>query len=145
MTKNKPSDTQAQESWRARSSMRTLTNECFSDERTLHFITLKIGRIVRTKIKKLSNLESILCSQSVEELKEFKFESNYQELQNNAPLLHSIFLSATKTRTPRDNQMVVISVCISILLKYRFKRLNLFQRMLSLVLYAGHCSKVVSF
>ena len=128
----------------ARTSMKKLVDECFLDERTHHYIALKIGRIVTAEIKGLSNLQSILCSQSVEDLKTFQFEKIYYELQNNASFLFSIFMSATKTKTPRENRMAVICVCTAVLLKYRFKRLNLFQKMLSLVLYAGHCSKLVS-
>ena len=54
-------------------------------------------------------------------------------------------MSATKTRTPRKNRVAVICVCNAVLLKYRCKKFNLFQKVLSLVLYASQCSKKVSF
>ena len=55
------------------------------------------------EIKKLSNVNSILCSQSIEDLRNFQFESIYRELQINIPFLHSILFSATETKTPRQN------------------------------------------
>lgn len=124
--------------------MRVATSKFFSDPRTLRFIILKIGKIVRTEMKKLSTTDSVLCSQSTEDLKDFRFERIYDEIKNKAPFLHSIFLSATKTRTPRCNQVAIVCLCFSILLRYRFKRLNLFQKIVSLILYTGHSSKMVS-
>ena len=42
------------------------------------------------------------------------------------------------------NRVAVICVCTAVLLKYRCKKFNLFQKVLSLVLYASQCSKKVS-
>ncbi len=129
----------------ARGSMKSLVDDCFSNKRTQHFVTLKIGRIIRTEIKKLSSSSSILRSPHTSaDLKEFKFEHIFEMIQANAPFLLTVLLSATKTRVPRKNQQLIICVCVSILLKYRCKEQNLLQMLISLVLYASQCSKMVS-
>lgn len=105
-----------------------------------------IGRIVRTEMKKMSSVQSILCSQSPDDLKCFKWDDIYHELNEKAPVFLSILVSATKTRTPRSrDSQAVICMCVAILLKYRFKRLSLVQKIVSLILYTGHCSKKVCY
>ena len=127
--------------------MKTLVDECFSDKRTQHFITLKIGRKIRAEIKRLSmcSNSSILRYNTSNDLKNFKFERILEIIQANAPFLLSIFLSATKTQVPRYNRTMIICVCVSILLKYRCKNLNLLQKIISLVLYASQCSQKVRY
>ena len=43
----------------------------------------------------------------------------------------------------KENQKSVIGVCLSLLCKYQNPKMTLFQRMLSLILYAGHSAKKV--
>ena len=130
----------------ARRFSMTLSNECLADQKTRQYTLSNIGRIVRTEIKKMSTVQSILCSQSPDDLKNFKWSDIYTELKEKAPVFLGILVSATKTRSPRsrDNQ-AVICICVAILLKYRFKRLSLVQKIVSLILYNGHCSKKVYF
>ena len=86
---------------------------------------------------------SVLSSQSVTDLWEFTWEKLLHELKVNAPILLSILRECTKTRRPRPNQNAVIGMCAVILLKHRFKKMSLVQRILSLILYAGHSGKQV--
>ena len=58
-------------------------------------------------------------------------------------MLLSILLDATRTRVPRANLHIVIGTCVAILLKHRNPKASLLQKIVSLVLYAGHASKQV--
>ena len=42
--------------------------------------------------------------------------------------------TATEIRKPRNNTLSVIGVCAVVLLKYRFKQLRVFQKIMGLVL-----------
>ncbi len=92
----------------ARGSMKSLVDECFSDTRSRHFVTLKMGRIIREEIKNLARrsgtLSSILrCPHTSFDLRNFKFEGGiFNGIVANAPFLSSLLLSATKTRVPRS-------------------------------------------
>ena len=123
--------------------MKKLVSECFAHEKGRFYILLTVQRAIRAEIKMLSTVESILCSQSPDVLKSFDWNMIYEDLHAKAPVLLGFLLSATQTRTPRGNRSAVICVCVAILLKYRFKRLNLVQKVLGLVLYASSCSKKV--
>ena len=121
-----------------------VADECLSDDKIKGYIISKIGRDVRTEIKNLSSSQSILCSQSLDYLKSFDYDIIiYDELNQKAPYLLSFLMAATKTRSLRSNRIAVICTCAMIILKFRYTKLNLFQKIISLILYAGHCSKKV--
>ena len=128
----------------ARRSKRKLAGECLRDDKTRHSIILSLQKLIQTELKKLSSMQSSLLDQSPDTLKSFTWNAIYDELKKNAPIFLSFLMAATQTKTPRSNRIAVMCVCASVILKYRFKRINLFQKIVSLVLYAGHCSKQVS-
>ena len=88
-------------------------------------------------------LDSILCSQSTDTLINFDWSLIYDELRVKSPIFIGVLIAATETRTPRSNRVAVICVCASILLKFRFKKMNLVQKLLAIILYASHCSTEV--
>ena len=62
-----------------------------------------------------------------------------------APLLRHLLYSATTTRVSRSNTDAVVGMCAAIVLNHGNPKMNLVQRMNSLIVYAWHCSKKVSF
>ena len=96
----------------ARKSKKKLANECLSDERTRYYIFSNMGRIIRTEIRKMSSLQSVLLSQSPEDLKMFTWDVLYDELQRNAPTFLFFLKAATETNTPRSNEVEVMCVCV---------------------------------
>ena len=55
----------------------------------------------------------------------------------------SVLRASTETKKPRVNTKGVIVMCMGLLLKHCFVKMCLIQRILSLVLYAGHADKQV--
>lgn len=49
--------------------------------------------------------------------------------------------ACTKTKSPQFNRPGTIRICIAMLLKYHYDKTCLVQKILSLVLYAGHSGK----
>ena len=86
----------------------------------------------------------IYGSQSLDILKTFSWSMIYKELETKAPVLLGLLLSATHTRVIHRNRVAIVCICAALLLKYRFKRLNLFQKVLGITFYASSCSKKVN-
>ena len=61
-----------------------------------------------------------------------------------APNLVQILSECTKRKKSGKEQKSVIGVCLSLLCKNHNPKMTLFQRMISLILYAGHSAKKVS-
>ena len=126
----------------ARRSKKTIAVESMRDPCTRQFLLKLFGREVRNEIRSMSS-ESFLSSQSNELLKDFQWDRLLAELSCKAPVLLEILHEATKTRVPRSNSHLVIGTCAAILLKHRNAKMSLLQKIISLVLYAGHASKQV--
>lgn len=124
----------------ARRSSMTLANECLSNIKTREYTISGIGRIVRTEIKKMSTIQSILCSQSDEDLRSFKWDDIYTELKQKAPFFLSISYK-NKNYTKQSNSYNVYMCCNT----FKVSIQALLQKIISLILYSGHCSKKVCF
>lgn len=122
-----------------------MVNECFKDPAMKKYLVEKVGRIARSELAAMCSEEvsSCLLKQSEDVYSTFIWERIHAELEVNTPVLLSIFQSCTHTRKPRVNRKAVIGMCAAILLKNRFSKMSLVQRIVSLILYAGHSGKQV--
>ena len=129
----------------ARGSRKAVAVECLKEPTTRKHLLKRIGMLVRNELMSMCSerTSSILSSQSVTDLWEFTWEKLLHELNMNAPVLLTILQECTNTRRPRPNQNAVIGMCTVILLKHRFQKMSLVQKILSLILYAGHSGKQV--
>ena len=73
----------------------------------------------------------------------FRWEELQQQLQEKAPVL-STLLHACIPSTSSFNPHAIVGLCVSILAKARRPAACLLQRLVLLVLYAGHAGKQVS-
>lgn len=119
--------------------------ECVKNPTTKRFLVKKLVQLLRKEMKKMCSDDvcSVLQNKSSEALCKFSWESLIKELSNNAPILLHILQGCTKTRKPRINREATIGICAAILLRFRYARMSLVQKILSLVLYAGHSAKQV--
>ena len=129
----------------ARKSYKAVAEECWKSPDVRRYIMCQLGTLLRQELKKLCSDEtqSILRTQSLSNNPRFSWSAIYCEIQLHAPLLFNLLLSMTKTRQARSNRKAVICVCAAVLLKYRFSKMSLLQKVVSLILYAGHSSKQV--
>ena len=130
----------------ARGSKKTLVDQCYDDLETRNYLMKKIGWIIMKEIKTMcsARVQSILCSESKDVLKNFKWDDLMTELCTYAPLLNKILHFCTKTSKIKRNRDATIGTCAAILFKFRLSRMNLIQKIISLILHAGHCGKQVS-
>ena len=120
--------------------------ECLREHRTRRHLLKRVGMLVHNELILLcsDSTNSILRQQSVLQLKEFTWSKLSAELKNKAPTFLTILNECTHTRRPRSNQDAVIGMCAALLLKHRFSKMSLVQKIMSLILYDGHSGKQVS-
>ena len=85
----------------------------------------------------------MLRTHSKHMLLEFNWDALKTELLVNAPILLSILEACTHTKSPLTNSTAVIGMCAALILRHRFTKMCLLQKMISLILYAGHSDKQV--
>ena len=129
----------------ARGSYKKLVNQCFKDAEIREWIIKKMGYILKKELKNMCSekVNSVLKSNLVHTLKNFKWTDLLSELSTHAPVLSNILHSCTKTRCTKGNKLATMGVCASILLKHRNKSMCLVQKIISVILQAGHSGKQV--
>lgn len=102
-----------------------------------------IGHTVNKEVAVMCSdkFASILRSKPIEN---FEFGAVIRELESQALILLSLLKNCLKTRTPMPNCSVIITMIVALICKHRNPSCSLLQRMISLILYAGHSSKQVS-
>lgn len=129
----------------ARGSRFAIADECLSQPTIRKYLMKKVGILLRADLKAMcsNGADSILHSQKIPDLHSFSWVQLIRELEENAPTLLNVMQSMTYTCKPRENREAVIGMCTAILLKFRCKQMCLIQKLVSLILYAGHCGKQV--
>lgn len=130
----------------ARGKRKSVAAECIKDPVAKKYIIKKIGVLLRKGMNVMcsDDTNSMLRQQCISAEKDFSWESFLTELETNAPLLFTILHECTHTRRQRLNQDAAMGMCAAILLKHRFSRMSLVQRINSLVLYSGSSGKQVN-
>ena len=99
-----------------------------------------------------NNSGSLLRNSSVEVIKSFSWDAVAADIQMHAPTLSKVFKGCvdiqrrgycTSKAPHRPNSVIALCVCAAVMLKNRNENMNLFQRLVSLLLNAGHASKQV--
>ena len=110
-----------------------------------HAVTI-LGNMIHKEVKTIASkkVESTLLFKSKNCITNFKWATVHGEMVSHTPLLCKILTAATKTRAEQQNQAAVIGICFAVIMKQRNPTLNLLQKIISLILYSGHSSKLVS-
>ncbi len=126
-----------------RRSMKTVALQTLKDSESRKYVLKLLGVELTKEVRAMTSC-TILKSQDPKILKEFGWCMLDKELSMHAPVLKYLLRSATTTRVPRSNTDAIVGMCAAILLNHRNPNMNLIQKMNSLIMYAGHCSKKVS-
>ena len=107
------------------------------------YVIIQLGVLLRRELKTLcsDSTNSLLRYNILRDKHPFCWESLVNELTAHTPIFLNILKELTHTRRPRDNRNAVIATCASILLKFRFIKMNVLQKIVSIILYAGHASR----
>ena len=129
----------------ARRSNKALADECMKSDSIRKYILQRLGVLLRYELKTMCSdaVNSVLKCKLDSEHNLFCWEMLHSELSIHAPLLLHILTECTKTHHKQNNRTAVIGMCCCILLKYRYMKMSAIQRIISIILYAGHSSKMV--
>jgi len=130
----------------ARKSKKAMVAECIRNNAIRKYVIISMSRILKSEIHALcsNKANSVLRTQSAAVLSQFTWDVVIREMQTYAPVLLSLMYACTETKTSRYNREATIGICVSVLLKYRFNKMCLVQKLIALILYAGHSAKSVS-
>ena len=115
-----------------------------------------MGKVIREDMQRVCSKKtpSMLRKRSPAALESFCWKDLSEELERTAPVFTQI-LTECVTRKRRKRSVVgksysaqdtaVMGVCAAILLRHRNQRLNLFQRIVSILMYSGHAPQRVSY
>ncbi len=107
-----------------------------------HLVTI-ICKDVQRECETLTARSGTIGRAAAGDLKLFEWKTMEQEMMETAPTLLAVLKSACATRrSPVDMRKVYMAAAV--LLKGRNKNASLVQNVVSVLLYAGHCSKRVS-
>ena len=114
---------------------------------TRKHVVAAVGKIIRNEIKQLCSRHtmSMQRSHNANILRGFNWDAVINEANEHAPNLIQILMESTRTtrKQSKTMQKSIVRVCLSLLCKNRNPNMTLFQRIMSLVLYAGHSAKQV--
>ena len=102
----------------------------------------KIGSVLKEEIKRMCahKTRSKFRAGSFNTIQNFKWIELLDDLKMHTPILFNILHACTDTKF---NSGATICVCAGILFKFHFSHVNLIQKMISVILHAGHCGKKV--
>ena len=104
---------------------------------TRKYLIRKVYNLVNKELHNLCSdeVKSVLQTSDVQE---FTWDRLLNEIKAHAPMYFAIMQGCTHTVIPRNNRNAVIGICTAILLKHKFHKMSLVQKIISLIMYAGH-------
>ena len=109
-------------------------------------IIVQIGLLIQRELRALASRKgnSLLRNRSKEAFLSFSWDSMWQELVAKTPTLLTILETVLSCKTMSLSKIQpILCIIIAILAKFINPALNLVQSYISILLYAGHCSKQV--
>ena len=122
--------------WKAVARVSTKMHKRFQNEDVHNSADGTTAGQLRNELTSLCSeaANSVLRNQSADALRGFTWGKLHDELAARAPTLLSLIECCMYTRKPRCNRMAVIGMCAVLLLKLRFHRMCLVQKIVSLLL-----------
>lgn len=134
----------------ARRSNRTVASECWENPNIRIHLLSKMGTVLRRELKELCSdkVNSVLRRNDLNGLQVGSLLDCFSaELKQHAPLLETILTTCTcisnakiQDNQHKNNRVPVIAAMI---LNMRWSNMSALHKIISLILYAGHASKMV--
>ena len=124
-----------------RNSYSALSSSVATSSRTSDYITNEVCKIVRMEAKNICSTKQESIFRSADEaIGDFNFEKVWSELRQKMPTLIKIILAVLPVK---EVNKPLICLIIGMILKQRFSKMSLIQRVLSVFLYGQGASKKV--
>ena len=129
----------------ARGNWRAVISRSMKIPERQSYIVKCVGKVLHFELCTLCSDEyfDFLSGKDVNQFISFKWTNVMDEIKRHMPVLYQLLRKCMETPSERENTDKLIGVIISILAKHRRPQSSLFQKIVSLLLYSGHCSKKV--
>ena len=147
----------------ARHSHLTIARQALKDQKIRSILLRLLVTDLQSELKKMCTLKSNSClrQRSITALSSFTWDKLLSEMASVAPTVLQILQGCAtvkrrkrlakkgirKGKMPKSSarkDSAVVGMCTAILLRHRSQRMNLVQRLLSVILHSGHASKEVN-
>ena len=120
--------------------------ECVRNKKTQKHVIIALAQNIRKELKELCSRRVMLLQRARDSstLQGFNWDAIVDEATEHAPNLVQLLGECTKRKKSEITQKSMIGMLLSLLCKNHNPKITLFQRMISLVMYAGHSAKKVS-
>lgn len=135
-----------------RKSIKSVAFQVMKHKQLRSRILKVLGTSIQIELKKMCDMNkpSILRSNDPVVVQSFKWQVLINELKENVPTLYNILACCARKKPMKQGKKsyrvkdeVVIGICASVLLRHRNCKLNLIQRIVSMILYSNHAGKMV--
>ena len=138
-----------------RANRSAIARQVMKDDRIRTRVVELIGTHLGKEMKKLCTKEvtSVLRKADSDSVQQFTIQSIIEEMKTHAPsvltILRGCLHGRKRSRAKKQKSRIIdidtlVGVCCAILLRGRSQKMNLLQRIVSLILFCGHASKRVS-
>ena len=138
-----------------RANRSAIARQVMKDDRIRTRVVELIGTHLGKEMKKLCTKEvtSVLRKADSDSVQQFTIQSIIEEMKTHAPsvltVLRGCLHGRKRSRAKKQKSRIIdvdtlVGVCCAILLRGRSQKMNLLQRIVSLILFCGHASKRVS-
>ena len=131
-----------------RRSYKSFAVNCLQNKSTRAVLVKRIGQELKGEVAAICSdrYNSITRQKTKSAVKDFGHTKKclLDEIQDKAPTLLTLLKHCLSTKKPRKNTDAEIALIVSIMCKHRRPSACQMQRVISLILYAGHASKQVS-
>ena len=104
-----------------------------------------MGKAISYEIKTLcsNRVNSVLKSKDRLHLSKFPWTDVVNEIIEHCPLLFSLLFATTKTKAEKPSRLNFICAIVCMLAKFHNSNMSLLQRLITVILYAGHTGTAV--
>ena len=129
----------------ARGSHTAIAQQCINDP-NVKGLVIKQVILLRKEIATLCSdrVGSVILGSSADEMCAFSINRFIDEAKKHAPTLLQIVQSLTKSRLTTINQQAITAMILAMICKCKRSKMSLLQKIISLLMYFGRCTKKVS-
>ena len=127
----------------ARGSKAAIARHCLQDPIITKHILSKLSHILQTEIASLCSEKNGSTLKTCTTLEDFCFDDVIEDGNRSCPFLMSILKACTSSRYSYINQKALQVMFLAVFCKCRSEKVNTVQKILSVILYFGHCSQQV--
>ena len=125
---------------RSNNIAKSMAANVLKDPAARYWLVQGLGKVILYELKLLcsNRVQSVQRAKDEKSISHFPWDEMIKEMTDHCPMLVNLLLVSTETRPAKSNQKYIICAIICMLCKFRCRSMALFQKLISMLLYAGH-------